>query len=549
MNVDKYPVQMLQHWASKQPDKPWLFQPIHGKWQSFTWGQAAEQVARMATALQAMGWEPGSRIAISGRNTAHWFMADLAIAMAGFVSVGLYPKQSQENTRYILEHCEAKALFLGPMPDGDMFMAAVPKGIKTIAFPYPETPAGELKWDDLIAKHAPMKSYQPPSPETLMTLVYTSGTTGAPKGVMITYSNVLFTARGALTMLPPEEGERYFSYMPLAHAFERVAIEMGSFYTGAEVYFLENVDKLAEQLPQAAPTRFFGVPLVYSRIQAGVLKKVPQKKLDRMMKIPILRNIVRRKILSGIGLQNSRMCVVGAAPMPVPLIDWYRKLGIDIYQGYGMTEASVYPTACLPGKNRVGSVGMPLPDSGFKLSEEGEILFKHGGLMAGYYKAPDLTQAAFTPDGYLRTGDKGRVDKDGFLYITGRVKDMFKTAKGKYVAPAPIECAFARNTDIDQLMLVGSGLTQPILIVTLTEDARRRPRADVERRLTADMEAVNATLEPHERIGKCVILQDTWSIDNGLMTPTMKVRRNVVEQRYGHLIEREMQTRNAISWE
>ncbi|GAB3537925.1 AMP-binding protein [Noviherbaspirillum agri] len=547
MNVDKYPVQMLQHWASKQPDKPWLFQPIRGKWQSFTWGQAAEQVARMATALQAMGWEPGSRIAISGRNTAHWFMADLAIAMAGYVSVGLYPKQSQENTRYILEHCEAKALFLGPMPDADMFMAAVPKGIKTIAFPYPETPAGEMQWDDLTTRHAPFSAYQPPSPETLMTLVYTSGTTGAPKGVMITYSNVLFTARGALTMLPPEEGERYFSYMPLAHAFERVAIEMGSFYTGAEVYFLEHVDKLAEQLPQAAPTRFFGVPLVYSRIQAGVLKKVPQKKLDRMMMIPILRNIVRRKILSGIGLQNLRMCVVGAAPMPVPLMDWYRKLGIDIYQGYGMTEASVYPTACLPGKNRVGSVGKPLPDSGFKLSEEGEILFKHGGLMAGYYKAPDLTQAAFTADGYLRTGDKGRVDEDGFLYITGRVKDLFKTAKGKYVAPAPIECAFARNTDVDQLMLVGSGLTQPIMIVTLTEDARRKPRADVERRLNADMEAVNATLEPHERIAKSVILQDTWSIDNGLMTPTMKVRRSVVEQRYSHVIER--QTRNVISWE
>ena len=553
MNIEKYPVQMLQHWASTQPDKPWLFQPVRGKWQVTTWGQAADQVARMASALQAlgreMGWEAGSRICISGRNTAHWFMADLAIAMAGYVSVGLYPKQAQDNTRYIVAHSEAKALFLGPMPDGDIFMAALPPGIKTIAFPYPETPHGQLRWDDLVASHAPLPSWQPPSPETLMTLVYTSGTTGAPKGVMITYGNVLFTARGALALLPPEPGERYFSYMPLAHAFERIALETASFYTGAEVYFLEHVDKLAEQLPQAAPTRFFGVPLVYGRIQAGVLKKVPQQKLDRLLAIPVVRGLVRRKILAGIGLHNARMCVVGAAPMPLPLLHWFRKIGLDIYQGYGMTEATVYPTACLPGQNRAGSVGKPLPDCGFKLSDEGEILFRHGGLMAGYYKEPELTAAAFTADGYLRTGDRGHIDKDGFLYITGRVKDIFKTAKGKYVAPAPIECAFARNTDIDQLMLAGSGLTQPILLVALSEDARRKPRPEVERKLLADMEAVNGTLEPHERIAKCVIIRDAWSIDNGLMTPTMKVRRSAVEKRYADLIERESVLRNAVSWE
>lgn len=549
MKIDKYPVQMLQQWAQQQPDRRWLCQPVNGQWKSLTWGQAAEQVARMASALQAMGWEPGSRIAISGRNTAHWFLADMAIAMAGYVSVGLYPKQAPENTRYILEHSDAKALFLGPMMDADIFMGALPSGLKTIGFPYPEAPAGHLKWDDLVAQHAPLKSYRPPPAETLMTLVYTSGTTGKPKGVMLNYGNVLFTASGALSVIPPEPNERYFSYMPLAHAFERVAVEMASFYTGAEVHFLEHVDKLAEQLPQVAPTRFFGVPLVYSRIQAGVLKKLPQPKLERLMRIPVVRGLVRRKILQGIGLQNARMCVAGAAPMPVPLMDWYRRIGIEIYQGYGMTEASVYPTACLPWQNRVGSVGKPLPDSGFKLSGEGEILFRHGGLMAGYFKEPELTRAAFTDDGYLRTGDKGRVDEDGFLYITGRVKDIFKTAKGKYVAPAPIECAFARNTDIDQLLLIGSGLTQPLMFVTLTEDARRKEHADVEQRLLADMEAINATLEPHERIAKCVILQDAWSIDNGLMTPTMKVRRAEVEKRYRDLIERESRVRDAISWE
>ncbi|HEX2531844.1 MAG TPA: AMP-binding protein [Burkholderiaceae bacterium] len=549
MDVEKYPVQMLLHWASLQPHMPWLFQPVDGKWHSTTWAQAADQVARMAAALQSMGWEPGSRICISGRNTAHWFLADLAIAMAGHVSVGLYPRQSAENTRYIVEHSEAKAVFLGPMPEPDGFLKALPQGVRTIAFPYREAPSGELQWNDLIARHAPLSAYDAPSSDALMTLVYTSGTTGSPKGVMLTYGNMIFTVHGALAVVPPEPGERYFSYMPLAHAFERIAVEMGSFYTGAEVHFLENVDKLAEQLPQVAPTRFFGVPLVYSRIQAGVLKKVPQEKLDSLMAIPLVRGLIRRKIRKGIGLHNSRLCVVGAAPMPVPLMEWFRKIGIDICQGYGMTEASVYPTACLPWQNRVGSVGKPLPDSGFKLADDGEILFRHGGLMAGYYKAPELTAAAFTEDGYLRTGDKGRVDEDGFLYITGRVKDIFKTTKGKYVAPAPIECALARNTNIDQLLFIGSGLTQPIMLVTLAEDARRKPKDQLEQELLADMVLVNAALEPHERIAKCVILKDGWSIENGLLTPTMKVRRSEVEKRYGALIERETETRNAISWE
>ncbi|AMP01066.1 AMP-binding enzyme family protein [Collimonas arenae] len=183
------------------------------------------------------------------------------------------------------------------------------------------------------------------------------------------------------------------------------------------------------------------------------------------------------------------------------------------------------------------------------MSDDGEILFKHPGLMLGYYKDPESTRAAFTEDGYLRTGDKGRVDEDGFLYITGRVKDIFKTAKGKYVAPAPIECSLARNTDIENLLFIGSGLKQPVMAVTLTAAARSKPRAEVEQQLIADMETVNAKLEPHEKIAKCVVLKDAWSIDNGLMTPTMKVKRGEVEKRYGALIEQELQVRNAVGWE
>ncbi len=548
--MDKNPLQMLFHWAEHDPDRPYLHQPVDGKWVTYSFAEVADQVRRMASALQGLGLEPGARVAISGRNTAHWFMADMAAGMAGYVTVGLYPKQAAEHIRYILTHSESQVVFLGPMPDVDEFLGAIPEGVRTIALPYDGVPECDMDWDSLVAGAEPMQDYAVPDPDTLMTLVYTSGTTGNPKGVMITYGNMTFAAQGLLKTLPPVGRERLFSYLPLAHAFERGAVELSSLYFGAEVFFLEDIDKLAEQLPQAAPTRFFGVPLVYSRLQNGVLKKLPQKKLDVLMRIPIVRGLIRRKILKGVGLHNARMCFSGAAPLPIPLMEWFEKnLGIRVLQGYGMTENSIYATVERPDAHRLGSVGKEMPGANLKLSDTGEILFKHPAVMKGYYKEPEKTAETFTEDGYLRTGDRGRIDEDGFLFITGRVKEIFKTLKGKYVAPAPIEGALSRNTDIDQLCFCGTGLKQPIMLVSLTPEARKKPREEVEKGLIAEMEAVNAKLEAHEKIAKCLIVKEAWTIDNNLMTPTMKVKRNQVEEKYAALLATEAQNRNKVAWE
>jgi long-chain acyl-CoA synthetase len=555
MSDQKNPLQMLFHWADKHPDKPFLFYATDGKWSSLTWGQVADQVRRMASALKAV-LPPGSRVAISGRNTAHWIMADQAVAMAGMVSIGLYPKQSEAHTRYILEHSESKLVFVGPAPDIGEFMASIPKGIKTCSFPYPDVPLCDYAWDELTAKHAPLKEIPVAKADDLLTLIYTSGTTGNPKGVMITYGNMMFAAKGLEQVMPPiPSGERFFSYLPLAHAFERGAVELTALYFDAEIHFLENIDKLAEQLAEVAPTRFFAVPLVYGRIQAGVLRKLPQEKLEKIMKIPILRGFIRRKILKGIGLHNARICVSGAAPLPIPLMEWFKKyLGLEILQGYGMTENSIYATFTRPGKNRIGAVGQEMPNANMKIDSpdakgEGEILYKHPGVTPGYYKEPEKTRELFNAEGYLRTGDKGRVDKDGYLYITGRVKDIFKTLKGKYVAPAPIEGAMARNVDIDQLCLVGSGLKQPILIVSPTPAARGKTKEDFEQGLLADIEAVNGPLEDHEKIAKVIVAKDSWTIDNGIMTPTMKVKRNEVEKRYHNLLAAHDGTKTKVVWE
>ncbi|MGB1581896.1 MAG: AMP-binding protein, partial [Nevskiales bacterium] len=392
--------------------------------------------------------------------------------------------------------------------------------------------------------------YTPPPADELMTLVYTSGTTGNPKGVMMSYGNFAFAARAFLQWFPSEGNERLFSYLPLAHLLERACIEMGSLIWHAEVEFLENIDSLAEQLAKVAPTRFFGVPLVYGRIQAGVLQKLPEAKLKRLMKIPLVKQLLRRKILKAIGFHNVRSCVSGAAPMPVSTMAFFRNvLGIELLEGYGMTENMAYLSACLPGQVRIGSVGKPFPDAGVKLSDEGEILCKHAGCTKGYYKQADKTAETFTQDGYLRTGDKGRLDEDGYLYITGRVKDIFKTAKGKYVAPAPVEGAMARNTYIDQLCLVGMNLTQPIMVTSLTEEGRKQSRETLQQQLLADMEAVNQELEAHERMAKLLVVSDTWLPDNGFMTPTMKVKRNVIEERYAEAITTAAADRSSlIEW-
>lgn len=545
------PVDMLMKWSRERGDKTWLVQPKGGQTSSWTWKQVESEARKLAGALLAMGLQRGDRVAISGRNTAHWFIVDCACGLAGFVAVGLYPKQSPDAVTFILRHSEAKVLFLGPMMDGAEFMGAVPDGIPTIGFPYADAPAAQKTWDEVVSKGASLEGYTRPARDDLAALIYTSGTTGNPKGVMITWGNVTFAAEQTLKVMPAQGEERFFSYLPLAHAFERGAVLGLSAYLGAEVHFLENLDKLAEQLPRVGPTRFYGVPLVYGRFQSGVLRKMPQDKLARLTGIPILGGFIRKKILKGLGLHNARYIFSGAAPLPIPVMDWFKQyLKIDLLQGYGMTENSIYATANLPHQNRIGSVGKPMPDSGFKLSDEGEILFKHPGVMAGYYKEPEKTQETFTADGYLRTGDKGRQDADGYVYITGRVKDIFKTLKGKYVSPAPIEGQLARNVDIDQLCLVGSGLTQPLMLVSLLPGvAKGKPRDQLEKELLADMKIVNANLEAHEQIAKIVVVKEAWTIDNGVMTPTMKVKRNEIEKRYSAIIEKEGAVRSQIAWE
>lgn len=547
-------VQLLQQRGHDTPERPWLHQPIGGKQRLFTWGECLSQVQRMAGALRAKGYPSGSRIAISGRNTAHWLLADLAIAMAGYVSVGLYPKQSEKITRYIFEHAQIRAIFVGPALDLDEVLAAVPAGVSRWSLPYPGVPALDDDWDAMLEGQQPYTGYRVPPPGQMMLLVYTSGTSGFPKAVMLSAGNVQFTLGRFLqhVLLPhgfrTDGSEHLFSYLPLAHFFERLVCEGGSLIIGAQVHFLESLEAFGDTLARVAPSMFCGVPLVYNRLQAGVLKRLPQRKLDRLLRIPFVGGYLKRSIRKKIGLHHAKFILSGSAPIAPSVLEWYERLGIRVLNGCAPTEAFAYIAVNCNWANRVGSTGKPLPDAEVRLGDDGEILVRHPGVMLGYFKDEQATRDAFTDDGFLRTGDKGRFDEDGYLYVIGRTKEIFKTMKGKYVAPAPIEEA-VRTPDIETCCLVGPGVPQPILLVSLGPEARERTREEVQRDLLASMQRTNAALDSNEQIGKIVVVATPWTIDSGLLTPTMKVRREPIQQHYAELIARESASRDPFVWE
>ncbi|MGH8453950.1 MAG: AMP-binding protein, partial [Nevskiales bacterium] len=345
----KAPLDMLWHWEKTRPNKVYLRQPVNGVWHEYSFAQVADQVRRIAAAIKAMNFPAGSHIAIAGRNCAHWFMADWAIALAGHVSVGLYPKQSTDTVSYILGHCDAKLIIIGPMQEPESILNGIPPRVKRLSMPYDDVAAGDYEWADLLQQYRPIQGDGAPDPNKPWTLVYTSGTTGNPKGVEIAGAAMMFALPGLLKALNPGDNERIFSYLPLAHIFERGAVELFSVYTGAQVSFLESLEKFAEQLAQVAPTRFIAVPAVWTRIQQGILRKLPQKKLDRLLKIPVVSGLIRKKIKTGLGLQNSLLNITGAAAIPVSTLEWFNTLGIPIMQGYGMTENCAYVSVNLPG--------------------------------------------------------------------------------------------------------------------------------------------------------------------------------------------------------
>ncbi|OWY25581.1 hypothetical protein C7N43_37310 [Sphingobacteriales bacterium UPWRP_1] len=532
----KTPLHLLYKWEQETPKNLYLKQPFNGRWINFTWQDAAEQIRRMAAALQAMHLPPQSKIAIVSKNCAHWIMADLSIMMSGHVSVPLYPNINAGTLEYVLQHSEAKVLFVGKLDNWSHMKSGVPEGMYCISFPeYYNTDKSYDNWDDLIAQHEPLTGNPNRNLDDLMTIIYTSGTTGKPKGVMHSYYTISYAITQALQVIDISQLQQrhFFSYLPLSHIAERILVEMGTLYTGSTVYFAESLDTFADNLRFAQPTVFMAVPRIWTKFQKKILEKMPQQRLNLLLSIPVISGLIKKKIRQSLGLSNAVFCFTGAAPIPATLLDWFQKLGISILEVYAMTENSAYSHCTRPDNIRFGYVGQPMPFVDVKISEIGEILVKSDANMLGYYKEPEQTAAAFDENGYLKTGDKGVVAKDGFLKITGRVKEIFKTEKGKYVAPAPIEMEILENEFIEQVCVVGANLPQPIALVVLSEVARTAEKGKVGESLGQTLSTVNQKFESHEHVKTLVVVKDEWTVENSLLTPSLKIKRNPIEETYG----------------
>jgi long-subunit acyl-CoA synthetase (AMP-forming) len=542
------------HWEKTAPDQLWMTQPIgNGEVQTYTWAQTMDQVRRMAAHLKSLDLEPGSHIGLISKNCAHFIFTDLAIWMAGHVSVALYPTLNADTIDYILDHSESKLMFVGKLDDWQEIQKGIPAGMPCISFPL-SPPNDYESWDSIVARTEPLQGNPARKPEELAIILYTSGSTGRPKGVMHNFGAIAASVDGAQEIFHADTKDRMLSYLPLAHVFERFVVEAQGIRTGGQLFFAESLDTFVADLNRAQPTIFISVPRLWLKFQLGVFHKLPPQKLARLLRIPLLNRVIKKKVLTGLGLQHVRIANSGSAPIPPDLIQWYRDLGLELLEGYGMSEDFAYSHVSYPGRGRVGYVGSPMPGVDVKISEDGEILIKSPGNMMCYYKQPELTAECYTEDGYFRTGDRGERDEEGRLKITGRVKELFKTSKGKYVAPAPIENLLNNSANVEMSCVSGSGHPQPFALILPAEELRPKlsdsnVRAQIEAGLDALLNEVNQEVEPFERLQFLAVVKDPWLIENGFLTPTMKMKRSKLEDTYGPRAEEWYGAGRRVVWE
>ena len=522
------PLEMMYKWEEEKGNEVFLSQPINSIWHDWTWEEVMLEVRKMAAYIKSLNLEKKSKIAILSKNCAHWIMSDLAIMMSGHISVPLYPNLSAKILNKILIHSETKMMFVGKLDDFEKMKSGIPSDVNCVTYPFYSQ--DYPKWNDLTRDVSPLQENVIRDDNELATIIYTSGTTGDPKGVMHKFYNFSFATTNAVNALPLKD-ESFFSYLPLSHIAERLLIEMGSIYCGGKVSFAESLDTFAQNLSYSQPSVFLGVPRIWTKFQQGILAKLPQKKLNILLSIPIISSLIKKKIQKGLGLSKARNVFTGAAPTPAALIRWFESLGIIIQEAYAMTENTCYSHVSFREKIKIGSVGQALPLCDVKLSDQNEIMIKHDALMDGYYKDEEQTNDTIK-NGWLYTGDEGEIDSEGFLKITGRVKDIFKTSKGKYVAPSPIELKLSANKNIEQVCIVGTEIPQPIALVVLSDRGRKKTKEDLIFSLERTLEVVNPKLEKHEKIHNIIIVKEEWTIENNLLTPTMKIKRNAIEKIY-----------------
>lgn len=579
---------LLDKGLEKYTDSRFAVTKRNGNWIKTSKKEFVEKVRNFAMGLYELGVRPGDKVSIHSENCAEWIICDLAILSIGAANVPIYSTQPGDQIKYILENSEAKVHIVS---DEEMFaetksLIKEVKNVKAIISIH-QTKHKKLKLFDAVIKSGQKYAEENSElfdqlksevkPDDIATLIYTSGTTGVPKGVMLTHNNIASNVQYSLDRLPFEEerfkGENVLSYLPLSHVFERM-IDYMYVAMGSEIYYIETIDEIRDDFLYVKPFFLATVPRLLEKIQTGVkvrgqefsgLKKNlyywaiyrteeydpehPPTGLEAI-KHKIADKLVYSKIRDMFGGNLSGVVSGGAALSP-EVFQFMNAIGIICVQGYGLTETSPVISVQNPGNMRIGTSGKPLEDVEVKIAEDKEILVRGPNVMKGYYNMPEQTAEVLNEDGWFKTGDIGKLDDDGFLYITDRKKSMFKLSTGKYVAPQNIENKLINSGYIDQVVVIGyQRKFCSALIVPTYDNVIKRLKRDrytpekpyskddkVRELIQKEVDKTNKDLSPWEQVKKFVLLEEPLSIDSGELTPTMKVKRSVVKEKYDEEIE------------
>ncbi len=573
MTVDTIPHRVLKQ-AAEKPSTIAYQAKVNGRWQPTTWRTYGEQIRTAARAMIALGMPAGGKVAILGFNRPEWTIFDHAAMMAGGCPAGIYTTCSPDEVAYIVHHCEAKLVLV---ENADQLAkvrakrAEIPQ-VEWIVMMQGATfePAADtLSWDAFMAKAGPDADLDARvaaiEAGDLATLIYTSGTTGPPKGVMLSHRNLAWTSDLLLDVGGRREGEVSLSYLPLSHIAEQMCTIHMPATMGSTVYFAESIDKVPENLKDARPTAFFGVPRIWEKFHAGLAAKLSQatgvkKRLvdwargvctqvnthrDRGEAIPrvldlqyrLATRLVIGKVKAALGFDRAQRLYSGAAPIAPDVLAFMSSLDLPILEIYGQSEDSG-PTSCnLVGRTKLGSVGVALPGLEVKIADDGEICIRGPNVFLGYYKEPEAT-AETLHDGWLRSGDLGAFDKDGFLTITGRKKEIIITAGGKNISPKNIEALIKSSPLVGEAVVIGDRRKYLTALITLEPTAAQQVAPDEARaQVQAAIDTANQSLARVEQVKKFAILARPFGVDSGELTPTLKIKRKAVAQLYAREIE------------
>lgn len=562
------------------------FQPAMGSWRSYTWGDMHALVRRWRGALAREALPAGARVAVMLRNSVEWVCFDQAAQSLGLVVVPLYATDNPENIAYILGNCGARLLLAGDTRQWQALAphaAQLPQLSRVLLCTSATTPEADglvRTVDQWLAGVHETDARAGADADALATIVYTSGTTGRPKGVMLSHRNILSNVDAVLQTVPVYREDLFLSFLPLSHALERTVGYYAPMATGSAVAFARSVQDLAEDLVTIRPTVLVSVPRIYERVYARIqqgleAKGAPARQLfawaESMgwqrfeaaqhrgeppgpaadMMWPVLRHLVADKLLERLG-GRLRIAVSGGAPVSKKLMHCFIGLGLPVLQGYGLTEAAPIVSANRPEDNVPESVGRPLPGIEVKLGPADELLVRGPNVMQGYWQEPARTAETIDEEGWLHTGDIARIDEGGHVYIVGRLKEILVTSTGEKLPPADLELAIAEDPLFEQVMVLGEGRPFVSALAVLNRDEWEKlagtlgldPQAPESLQRPAATEAVLrrmadrlAAFPSYARVRQATLTLEPWSTDNGLITPTMKLRRRQLEARFEREIE------------